>query len=290
MAKTGVKVNTLLAISASDSGGGAGLQADLKTSMALGWHCTHVVTGVTAQNTLGIAGVEAISDSFIQKQFETLLDDFCIRAVKIGAIASPATYGVLATLLQDTCFDSVPIVFDPVRKTSTGGSLLVGNSAGQDSQLLAQYQLLAQCTVVTPNWTELAQLSDHPPFTDKAVMMTCARQLAKKMRNGKGSVVVTGSDNPANSDLSNKQTVDCVISENQQLDTAHPTSSHDTNHGTGCTFSTALACGLGEGNALALAVQKAGEFVAQAIENGYRIGQGNGPVNPLALTNRACFD
>lgn len=245
----------VLTIAGSDSGGGAGIQADLKTFAALGVYGVSVITAITAQNTLGVTAVHAVPAEMVGAQLDAVLDDFDVAAVKIGMI--PDREVALAVARR---IDRLPnLVVDPV---------LVATSGSRLSALDSVEPLLAYRCVLTPNRHEAAALLEASPPTGVAEM---AEALAGM---GAGTVVVTGSESAV--DVLHHDGVTTFL-EGVPVETGN-------NHGSGCTFSSAIAVRLALGDEVPVAVREAKDYVANALRGGrqWKLGAGPGPLNHFA--------
>jgi hydroxymethylpyrimidine/phosphomethylpyrimidine kinase len=258
-----------LTIAGSDSGAGAGAQADLKTFAALGVFGASVITAVTAQNTTAVLGVEPVDPAFVDLQLEAVLGDLPVRAVKTGMLASSATVAAVARWADSGRLPN--LVVDPVLLASTGRPLLDGQAVRAYLDLLIPHAL-----VVTPNLRE-ASLLTGIAVEDVASMERAARVLADV---GATIVVVKGGH------LSGAVAVDVVLSqgrlsvlEEERVDTAN-------DHGTGCTLSAATAAGLARGEEPAEALGAAKRFVTEALRGsaGWRLGAGHGPLDHFGWT------
>jgi hydroxymethylpyrimidine/phosphomethylpyrimidine kinase len=255
-----------LTIAGSDSGGGAGLQADVKTLSALGVHATCVVTALTVQDTRGVRAIHHVPPEFVERQLRCVLDDFDVRAVKTGMLGRAATIEVVARALAD---HPAALVVDPVR-TAQGGALLLDDEAlaCMKSELFGRAQLL------TPNWPEAAALLDADVDDLRRSPEDTARRL---LELGPGAVVLKGghAEGPLCEDIFATREV-CVRLSAERIAT-------DNTHGTGCAFSAAVVAHLALGQGLEAAVRAAKEFISAAIRSGARleIGHGHGPVNPM---------
>jgi hydroxymethylpyrimidine/phosphomethylpyrimidine kinase len=253
-----------MTIAGSDSGGGAGLQADLKTFAALGVFGTSVVTAVTAQNTAAVLGVEVLDADFVDLQIEAVTADFAVAAVKTGMLAWAPTVAVVAR--RAAAGDLPHLVVDPVMVTSTGTPLL-------DKEGVAAYieLLLPQAELCTPNMREAALLADMA-VTDVESMEKAARRLADF---GPGIVVVKGGHHRGGT------APDVVLDHGvlTVLDGPRVVSAND--HGTGCSLAAAIAAGLALGLDAITAVAEAKAFVARAIAGaaGWTLGAGHGPLD-----------
>ena len=250
----------ILIVAGSDSGGGAGIQADIKTVTCLGGHAMTAITAVTVQNTLGVSAIHAIPPEIVAAQMRACIDDLGVDAVKIGMIGSAETVIAVAEVLAGL---RVPIVLDPVM-VAKGGTSLLGDEA---AQALIE-RLLPLATVVTPNTPELVELTGTE-IEDAADALLAAQEL---LQQGPRAVLAKGGHLPGNT------LTDWLVTRgghvaftSQRVDSRHT-------HGTGCTLAAALACGLGQGLALEEAVVQARAFVAQGIARAPGFGGGHGPL------------
>ncbi|HEX8623038.1 MAG TPA: bifunctional hydroxymethylpyrimidine kinase/phosphomethylpyrimidine kinase [Allosphingosinicella sp.] len=244
----------ILVIAGSDSGGGAGIQADIKTITMLGGFATTAITAITAQNTLGVTDVMPVPASMVIAQIDAIVSDIGVDAVKIGMIGSAETAEAVAERLDRL---AVPIVFDPVMVATSGSELA-------DAATIAAFgRLMRISSVVTPNLPELDALGGA-----EAVLAHGCHLLAKG-GHGEGPEVVDALLSPTGgrSELRGKR-----------FETG------DT-HGTGCTMASALACGLGAGLTLRKAFEQAVRFVRIAILEAPGFGQGCGPIGHQAVTD-----
>jgi hydroxymethylpyrimidine/phosphomethylpyrimidine kinase len=251
---SGVICPRILIVAGSDSGGGAGIQADIKTVTMLGGHAMTAITALTAQNTLGVTGVMPVPPAFVVEQMDAVISDIGVDAVKIGMIGSPETVHAVADRLETL---SVPIVFDPVM-VATSGSILA------DAETVAAFErLMGMASVVTPNIPELEALGGE------AAILAHGCHLLAKGGHAEGYMIVDrliGPSGPVR-ELNAKR-----------FDT-------DDTHGTGCTLSTALATGLGAGFPIEKAFEQAVSFVRIAILEAPGLGQGHGPLGQQFVTD-----
>jgi hydroxymethylpyrimidine/phosphomethylpyrimidine kinase len=237
----------VLIVAGSDSGGGAGIQADIKTVTMLGGHAMTAVTALTAQNTLGVQAVHPVPADMVVAQMRSCLDDLGVDAVKIGMIGSAATALAVADVLGGL---GVPIVFDPVM-VATSGSVLA------DADTIAAFgRLMRLATVVTPNLPELDALGGE------AAVLAHGCALLAKGGHGAGEAVVDRLVLPDGTR---------IRWEDPRIDTPHT-------HGTGCTLASAIATGVGWGLSLASAVAEGRSFVRLALLDAPGIGGGHGPM------------
>jgi hydroxymethylpyrimidine kinase/phosphomethylpyrimidine kinase len=264
---------TALTIAGSDSGGGAGVQADLKTFAAFGVHGTCALTAVTAQNTVEVRGVVALEPAFVRQQVEVVLQDFEVRAVKTGMLANAGIVGEVARIAAQ---GSLPqLVVDPVLVSSSGHRLM-------EPEGVAAYQelLLPHALVVTPNLREAAVLGG----TDAESLVTLEARVAVAERiRGAGAryVVVKGGHLTDSAD-------DVVAGPDgvEVLAGARVTTGND--HGTGCSLSAAITAHLVRGAAVPVAIRQAKAFVARALAGGagWRLGSGHGPLDHFGWSER----
>ncbi len=256
----------ILTIAGSDSGGGAGIQADIKTISALGCYASSAVTAVTAQNTLGVTAVEPLSTDMIERQIRAVLDDIGADAIKIGMLATAEIVERVASLMKE--YEPPFIVLDPVL-VATSGDVLTGGSAAE--AIITRLMPLA--TVVTPNIPEAERLTGLriASETDYGPVWEAFRQQGAKALLLKGG------------HLSSDELTDTLFTVREQSPHIYTHRRIDTKntHGTGCTLSSAIACHLAQGHPLARAVGHATDFIHRAIEAGQdlHIGEGHGPVD-----------
>jgi hydroxymethylpyrimidine/phosphomethylpyrimidine kinase len=251
----------VLAIAGSDSGGGAGIQADLKTMLALGVHGMSVITAVTAQNSLGVQGYWELPPEAVRAQLDSVLGDIGAQAIKTGMLASADAVTTVAQALADV---DAPLVVDPVAVSKHGDSLL------SDGALAAlKTDLLPLAAIVTPNLYE-AQLLTGLVITGEDDMLAAAEQIAAF---GPAWVLVKGGHLPGNP-------VDLLYGADGQV-TRYPGRRVDSRHthGTGCTLASAIASHLAMGAPMPSAVEAAKDYVTGAIDGGFPLGAGIGPVD-----------
>ncbi|MEU3453331.1 bifunctional hydroxymethylpyrimidine kinase/phosphomethylpyrimidine kinase [Micromonospora sp. NPDC006766] len=252
---------TVLTIAGSDSGGGAGIQADLKVFAALGAYGTSVLTAVTAQNTRGVDAVLPLPPQAVRDQLDSVLGDFDVRAVKTGMLGTPAVAGAVAEAAEAGRLPR--LVVDPVLVATSGHRLGV---------VEAVQRLLPYAEVATPNCAEAAALTGCPVTTVEE-MVAAAEALAA---GGPAHVVVTGGDVDAAG-----ESVDVLVGGGRttllrgyRVDTRHT-------HGTGCSFSAAIAVRLAAGDPMPVAVTAAKEYVTRALSGArdWKLGAGPGPLD-----------
>jgi hydroxymethylpyrimidine/phosphomethylpyrimidine kinase len=253
----------VLIAAGSDSGGGAGIQADVKTVTALGGYAATAITALTAQNTQGVFGVVPVAPAFIRQQLEVVLDDIGADCVKTGMLHDAEVIETVAATLAAKAPD-VPLVVDPVMVAKGGESLL---QAAAIATLKAR--LLPRATVLTPNLPEAEALTGER-IGDPAAM---ARAGAALRAAGAAAVLVKGGHLPGSRLVDVLVTAEGVhVFEGERIATRHT-------HGTGCTLASAIATGLAQGMALLAAIERARRYVAEAIRTAPAIGGGHGPLN-----------
>jgi hydroxymethylpyrimidine/phosphomethylpyrimidine kinase len=250
----------VLAIAGSDSGGGAGIQADLKTMLALGVHGMTVICAVTAQNSVGVQGYWELPAEAVQAQLDSVLGDIGAQAIKTGMLASPVLVGTVCDALAEV---AAPVVVDPVAVSKHGDSLL---SAGTLEAV--RDRLLPLATVGTPNLLE-AELLTGMTITDEGHMLAAA---AKINAMGPQWVLVKGGHLPGSP-------VDLLFDGTQVIRFAGERIDSVHTHGTGCTLASAVASRLALGDDVPSAVQAAKAYVTGAIGAGFALGAGIGPVD-----------
>ena len=257
---------TALTIAGSDSGGGAGAQADLKTFAALGVHGACALTAVTAQNTAEVRGVVALEPAFVRLQIETVLDDHDVRGAKTGMLANA---GVVAAVAAVAARGVLPhLVVDPVLVTSSGHPLLEPEGVTAYLELL-----LPHATVATPNLREAAVLGGTA--VEELADLGARIEVAEKIRAaGPAWVVVKGGHLADSAD-------DVVAGPDGTVVLEGPRVASGNDHGTGCTLSAATAANLALGRSVPDALAAAKAFVTQALEGaaGWRLGTGHGPLD-----------
>lgn len=261
-----------MTIAGSDSGGGAGIQADLKTFTALGVYGTTVLTAITAQNTLGVHGVQPIEPAMVGAQLEAVLSDIGTDAVKTGMLFSAEIIAVVAEQVRQ--HGLTKLVIDPVMVAKGGASLLQVEATEALKRALLP---LAYC--VTPNLPE-AEVLTGLPVTDRTGMRRAGEAI---LALGAQSVVIKGGH------LAGEEAVDLFLAADGEpvwlpaprLETRHT-------HGTGCTFSAALTAGLAQGLELLDAVRQAKRFITDAIRTAPGFGAGHGPTNHLCWVKGGC--
>ncbi|MGN6516532.1 MAG: bifunctional hydroxymethylpyrimidine kinase/phosphomethylpyrimidine kinase [Rhizomicrobium sp.] len=255
----------LLIVAGSDSGGGAGIQADIKTATAFGVYAMTAITAVTVQNTRGVKAVHMVPPTIVSEQIVATLGDIGADAVKIGMLGSAATVKAVAAALKKRA-PKIPIVLDPVMISSSGHRLLAPNAVSAMVQAL--FPLAA---LVTPNIPE-AKVLAHLKSAGRNDAEAAARKL---IAMGANAALIKGGH-------ATKSTIDDVMVWTGGVEVyAFPRIKTRHTHGTGCTLSTAIACGLAKGWSLPLAVGRAREYVQKAIATAPGLGKGHGPLNHM---------
>ena len=259
-----------LTIAGSDSSGGAGIQADLKTFSALGVYGASVITALTAQNTQGVRGVELATPAFVAQQIAAVMDDLDVDAIKTGMLANAA----IVRAVVETLDRSPPrsLVVDPVMVATSGDVLLADDAI--DTIISA---LLPRATLVTPNLPEAARLLGEAVAQDEANAVRQGHALARK---GCRTILVKGGHGQGDTAVDILVSGDTVTRfERPRIDTPHT-------HGTGCTLSAAIAAHMARGNALEDAVALGKTYVWEALAAGRTlgVGKGHGPVDHLFST------
>lgn len=255
----------VLTIAGSDSGGGAGIQADLKTFAALGCYGMSAITALTAQNTVGVQGIHAVPSAFLKSQLQSVIEDIGVDAVKIGMLHEPGVVDVVAWAIDH--YHLQRVVLDPVMVATSGDRLI----ADATVRVLVE-QLFPLATVITPNLDEAALLLDRPIAAVSDLSVAAHALLAQ----GAQAVLLKGGHLPGD------QVVD-VLARPDHADVvlASPRIPSRNTHGTGCTLSSAIAAHLALGEPLEAAVRAARAYILAAIQAGaaVQVGQGHGPLN-----------
>ena len=253
---------TALTIAGSDSGGGAGIQADLKSFAAHGVYGTSAITALTAQNTQSVRGVFAVPPEFVVAQIDAVASDITVHAAKTGMLATPEIVEAVAQALSRWAFPHV--VVDPVMVAKSGDQLLA-EAAVQS----VRRDLVPRASVITPNRMEAEVLLGRPVLT-RADARDAARRLVDL---GARAAIVKGGH------FDEAEVVDLLFDGSTFHEFRHPRQQTRHTHGTGCTFAAALAANLALGHALPDAVQRTTDYVAGAIAHGLAIGGGHGPLD-----------
>lgn len=257
-------MNVVLTIAGSDSGGGAGIQADLKTFEAFGCFGTSAITAVTAQNTRGVTGVWELPAAAVIAQIDAVLEDFDVAAIKIGMLANESIVRAVAERLARLS-RPIPIVLDPVMVATSGDRLLAGGAVEALRDDLMPLALLA-----TPNRAEAELLAEH---TGEAVAV-----LERLAGATPGAILLTGGDEPMTDEAGRQWIVDYLRMEREIVPLRSRRVDTDQTHGTGCTLSSAIAAGLADGAPLREAIATARDYVADGLRRAPGLGRGRGPL------------
>jgi len=265
-------IPNVLTIAGSDSGGGAGIQADIKAMSANGVYAASVITAITAQNTLGVNAVHDVPLDIIEAQIDAVLSDIDCSAVKIGMLSQKAVIQLVSEKIKQ--YDLQTVVLDPVMVATSGDQLLA--EVAIDT---LKKELIPKVTVITPNIIEAGILSGLAPATNQAEMLSCAEKL---ICLGSDAVLLKGGH------LEGGQSSDLLFSADGDVTWLSSARIATNNtHGTGCTLSSALCAFLAQGKSLTAATKLAKEYIQSAIQaaNQLRVGCGSGPVNHFAGLN-----
>jgi hydroxymethylpyrimidine/phosphomethylpyrimidine kinase len=263
----------ILSIAGSDSSGGAGIQADIKTITMLGGYAMTAITAITAQNTVGVQGIAALSPEIVAQQIASCVGDIGVDAIKIGMLHDAAIIAAVAGAVAGV---SVPIVLDPVMIATSGAALIA-----PDAVAAMRDRLFPRAALITPNLPELAALAGRTLSTTQD-MIDAAAELAE----ASGTAVLAKGGHAESDRITDvlivppngKVGARAVAFDHARIDTVHT-------HGTGCTLSSAIATLLGHGQPLEHAVRLARQFVFQAIEAAPGFGEGHGPLGHQAVRN-----
>ncbi len=253
----------VLTIAGSDSGGGAGIQADLKTMLALRVHGMSVITAVTAQNSTGVHGVWQLPTEAVAAQFSAVVEDIGVEAVKVGMLGTRDAVAEVARLLA-TLDPSIPVVVDPVAVSKHGNALLA-----DDALDVLRTELLPRATIITPNLDEARALTGLP-VADLDGMREAAANL---LDLGPGWVLVKGGH------LDSDWCTDLLTNGPDEVTLTAERDENRHTHGTGCTLASAIASYLALGRSMPEAVRAAKLYVTGAIRAGFPLGSGIGPVD-----------
>jgi hydroxymethylpyrimidine/phosphomethylpyrimidine kinase len=254
-------MKTALTIAGSDSGGGAGIQADLKTFSAHGVYGMSVITAITAQNTQGVFGVQDITPEMIGKQIDAIFDDLPVNAVKIGMVSIVETILVIAERLKK--YQPQNIVLDPVMISKSGYDLLQ-----PDAQNTLIRELIPLATIVTPNIPEAEHITNSKIATYEEMKVAAKRivDMGAKYALIKGGHLET-------------DPVDILFDGNEFFHFESKRIQTKNTHGTGCTLSSSIAANLANGISIELAIEKSKAYITTAIEHALDIGKGHGPTH-----------
>jgi hydroxymethylpyrimidine/phosphomethylpyrimidine kinase len=254
-----------LTIAGSDSSGGAGIQADLKTFAALGVYGASVITALTAQNTQGVSGIHQVPAEFVTAQIDAVFSDLAVAAVKIGMVAQPASIDAIVAGL--TRWSPKHVVLDPVMVATSGDRLLAREAVDA-----LRIKLIPRASVITPNLPEAAALLDEPLAASEAAIENQGQRL---LAMGCPAVLIKGGHGQGT------ESIDYLIDAKGTIALAAPRTATKNTHGTGCSLSSAIAAGLAKGESLEAAVRNAKAWVSAAIASADRfsVGHGHGPIH-----------
>ena len=265
-----------LTIAGSDSSGGAGIQADLKTFAALGVYGASVITALTAQNTRGVSGIHQVPADFVTAQIDAVFSDLAVDAVKIGMVAQLATIDAIAEGLAR--WQPKHIVLDPVIIATSGDRLLAA-----DVVAALRTNLVPQASLVTPNLPEAAALLDEEVAVGEAAIERQGRRL---LAMGCRAVLIKGGHGQG------AESIDYLFSGGGTIALAAPRIATKNTHGTGCSLSSAIAAGLARGEEMEAAVRNAKTWVSAAIAaaDRFAVGHGHGPIHHFHRFYQSVFE
>jgi hydroxymethylpyrimidine/phosphomethylpyrimidine kinase len=254
-----------LIIAGSDSSGGAGIQADLKTFAALGVYGASAITALTAQNTTGVTGIHLVPPEFLRAQIDAVFSDLAVGAVKIGMVASLASIEVVAAALKQ--WSPKHVVLDPVMIATSGDRLLAADAVDA-----LRKKLIPLASLITPNLPEAAALLDEPLASSESAIESQGRRL---LALGCPAVLIKGGHGAGS------ESIDYLIRDPGTIALPAPRIATENTHGTGCSLSSAIAAELAKGTELELAVRYAKAFVYAAIASAdqFSVGHGHGPIH-----------
>jgi hydroxymethylpyrimidine/phosphomethylpyrimidine kinase len=258
-------ISIALTIAGSDSSGGAGIQADLKTFAAFGVYGASVITALTAQNTQGVSGIHQVPAGFVTAQIDAVFGDLDVKAVKIGMVAQrPVIDAIVAGLER---WSPTHVVLDPVMVATSGDRLLA-----PDAIDALRTKLIPRAGIITPNLPEAAALLDEPVASSETDIESQGKRL---LALGCGAVLIKGGHGQG------AESIDYLIGKHGVIALAAPRIATKNTHGTGCSLSSAIAAGLAKGDELETAVRNAKTWVSGAIAaaDELAVGHGHGPIN-----------
>ncbi len=254
-----------LTIAGSDSSGGAGIQADLKTFAALGVYGASVVTALTAQNTTGVSGIHLVPADFVTAQIDAVFADLDVKAVKIGMVAQLATIDAIVAALKR--WSPQHVVLDPVMVATSGDRLLAADAAEA-----LRTKLIPRASLITPNLPEAAALLGEPAAENESAVKSQGKRL---LAMGCPAVLIKGGHGQG------PESTDYLVTGANTVALAAPRIATGNTHGTGCSLSSAIAAGLARGEEMETAVRNAKVWLSAAIAAGDQIGvgRGHGPIH-----------
>jgi len=258
-------VPVALTIAGSDSSGGAGIQADLKTFAALGVYGASVITALTAQNTTGVRGIHQVPAEFVTAQIDAVFSDFAVGAVKIGMVAQRASIDAIADGLKR--WSPKDVVLDPVMIATSGDRLLAAEAVAA-----LRTKLIPCASVITPNLPETAALLEEPVAASEAAIESQGKRL---LAMGCRAVLIKGGHGQG------AESIDYLFGADRMLALAAPRIATQNSHGTGCSLSSAIAAGLAKGEDLETAIRNAKAWISAAISaaDRFSVGHGHGPIH-----------
>ncbi|MEW6087298.1 MAG: bifunctional hydroxymethylpyrimidine kinase/phosphomethylpyrimidine kinase [bacterium] len=259
----------VLTIAGSDSGGGAGIQADLKTFTALGVYGSSVITAVTAQNTLKVSSVYPLPAKIVHEQLDTVISDIKPDFIKIGMLSNSETIETVTNIIKKYKFKNV--ILDPVMVSKSGNRLMEKAAIN-----VLKEKLIPQAFLITPNTAE-AEILTGIKINNFELIIKASEKLVK---TGAKNVLIKGGH------LRNNTCRDFLLTGNKYIVFSRKRIKTKNTHGTGCTYSSAIAAYLAKGEKLETAVQKARDYLHMAIKNSMQLGKGRGPVNHFVLMQR----
>jgi hydroxymethylpyrimidine/phosphomethylpyrimidine kinase len=254
-----------LTIAGSDSSGGAGIQADLKTFAALGVYGASVITALTAQNTSGVSGIHQVPSEFVTAQIDAVFSDLRVDAVKIGMVAQLATIDAIAAGLKR--WSPRHVVLDPVMVATSGDRLLAPDAIGA-----LRTKLIPRASLITPNLPEAAALLDEPLAHSEAAIESQGKRL---LTMGCPAVLIKGGHGHG------AESVDYLVRDSGIVALTAPRIATKNTHGTGCSLSSAIAAGLAKGEEMETALRNAKAWISAAIAaaDDLGVGLGHGPIH-----------
>jgi hydroxymethylpyrimidine/phosphomethylpyrimidine kinase len=254
-----------LTIAGSDSSGGAGIQADLKSFAALGVYGASVITALTAQNTRGVTGIHQVPADFVTAQIDAVFGDLDVRSVKIGMVADLAVIDAIAAALRK--WAPKHVVLDPVMVATSGDRLLATEAVDA-----LRTKLIPLSSLITPNMPEAAALLNEPVAADEAAIQSQGKRL---LAMGCSSVLIKGGHGQG------AESIDYLVRDSGTIALAAPRIATQNTHGTGCSLSSAIAAGLAKGEDMETAVRNAKAWISAAIAAADRlgVGHGHGPIH-----------
>jgi len=254
-----------LTIAGSDSSGGAGIQADLKTFAALGVYGASVITALTAQNTKVVSGIHQVPAEFVTAQIDAVFSDLVVGAVKIGMVAQPATIDAISAGLSR--WSPKHVVLDPVMVATSGDRLLAAEAVEA-----LRTKLIPRASLITPNLPEAAALLDEAVASSEAAIKSQGQRLVAM---GCQAVLIKGGHGQ------DAESIDYLFDGKHTIPLAAPRVVTKNTHGTGCSLSSAIAAGLAKGDSLGTAVRNAKTWISAAISaaDRFSVGQGHGPIH-----------